>query len=235
LGFGHLLTLPDFFVSLLLFKQSLISEIQLDVEAQLKVRLDEYETFEKEREFLPGRTKTVKEAFNEDLKKLSEELRRAGFTPPMLESVQFHLESQLERLTERNLANSYGNRLKEQLNTLRKQQFEAGNVLVDDGSEALDLGLTSPNPQATLLKAPKAKKRTFQPMDALPEAIAAPLRRLQNVLGDYHENRETLNRRFAPAIEVSRLKPGAKKSPPSSCGRQTLRGFAKSLRPRPPT
>jgi type I restriction enzyme M protein len=182
--------------------RDLISEIQLDVEAQLKVRLDEYETFEEEREFLPGRTKTVKEAFNEDLKKLSEELRRAGFTPPMLESVQFHLESQLERLTERNLANSYGNRLKEQLNTLRKQQFEAGNVLVDDGSEALDLGLTSPNPQATLLKAPKAKKRTFQPMDALPEAIAAPLRRLQNVLGDYHENRETLNRRFAPALEV---------------------------------
>ena len=181
--------------------RELIRDIQLDVEAQLALRLEEFSTYQKALDHLPDRNESVKESFTVDLNSVLSELRKAGLQNEAIRSVQFHLESQLERLTERDLLAGLGGRIKDQINALRKHQVESEKVY-DDGSEAVALEGFNVKDPAALLEAPKPKPKKFVPIEKLPVGLESSLRRLQDLLTSYHEHREELLVRYKPALDV---------------------------------
>ncbi len=194
-----------FLDSLIKDTRALIKDIQLDVEAQLTLRLEEFDTYQAALDRLPDREgdESVKDLFTTNLNSVLSELRKVGLHSETVRSVQFHLESQLERFTERNLVAGLGGRIRDQINTLRQQQAQSEKVY-DDGSEAVPLeGFEVKDPNI-LLEAPKVKPKKFTPIKELPSGIESSLKRLQDLLTSYHEHREDLLTRYKPALEVQR-------------------------------
>ena len=190
-----------FLDSLITDTRALIRDIQLDVEAQLALRLEEFSTYQEALNYLPDRGESVKDSFTVDLNSVLSELQKAGLQNEAIRSIQFHLESQLERLTERDLLTGLGGRIKDQINALRKHQVESEKIF-DDGSEAVALEGFNVNDPNVLLEAPKPKPKKFVPIDKLPVSLEASLRRLQDLLASYHEHREELLVRYKPALDV---------------------------------
>ena len=191
-----------FLSSLIRDTRELIRDIQLDVEAQLALRLEEFSAYQKALDHLPDRNESVKTSFTGDLNSVLGELQRAGFQNEAVRSVQFHLESQLERLTERDLLAGLGGRIRDQINVLRRHQAESEQVY-DDGSEAVAFEGFQVDDPNIILKSPKPKPKKFVPLEKLPVGLESSLKRLQDLLVSYHEHREELLVRYKPALDVT--------------------------------
>lgn len=172
--------------------RELIGDVRTDVEAQLTLRLEKYAEFRSALEHLPGSATKVSDEYANHLKNLLGSLERVGIKVGDRNSLQFRLEGQLERLTERDLSSGLGAELLRLVNEQLK--LNAHTAPSKDTSEA----------QAVFEGAKEAPKpkRGAPKQASLQDDIKSTLERMQKLLSDFHEHREDLAKRYRPEVAV---------------------------------
>ena len=162
--------------------RELIRDITYDVSAQLELRLGEFASYQ-------GELAKLEERFDSLLKDLHGELKKAKMGEATLQRVQLWAESRLEIHKPGNLTGDCTTFLLKELNL--KQVIPSEKASQDEEEGLLEGGK----------KTRKAPKKVVL-LIKLPESITEDLRYLDSFLMDYHTQRETLERRNAPALEV---------------------------------
>jgi len=162
--------------------RELIRDITYDVSAQLELRLGEFDGYQAE-------LATLEDRFDGLLTSLHGELKKAGVGEATLQRVQLRAESRLEIRKPSSLTSDCTVFLLEALNSV---QVTPAKEAPQDNEEGLLEGRK---------KTQKTPKKAVI-LSELPVSIARDLRVLDSFLMDYHTQRETLERRNAPALEV---------------------------------
>jgi len=162
--------------------RELIRDITYDVSAQLELRLGEFDGYQAE-------LATLEDRFDGLLTSLHGELKKAGVGEATLQRVQLRAESRLEIRKPGSLTSDCTVFLLEALNSV---QVTPAKEAPQDNEEGLLEGRK---------KTQKTPKKAVI-LSELPVSIARDLRVLDSFLMDYHTQRETLERRNAPALEV---------------------------------
>ncbi len=171
--------------------RELIGDVRTDVEAQLTLRLEKYDEFREALEHLPGSTTRVGDEYGNHLRNLLESLERIGIKVEDRNSLQFRLEGQLERLTERELVSGVGAELLKLVNEQLKLNAATSSTDTSEAQAVFEGAKEAPKP-----------KRGAPKQASLQDDVTATLERMQKLLSDFHERRENLAKHYRPEVAV---------------------------------
>ncbi len=195
---------PDFLERLIENTREVIQEIEFDVQAQLNLRLREFEDYQKALEFLPAQpNKPIRELIFD-----AQSALRSEFIKAKIENTwsltQMFLETQIERFTERDLSQKLENDILKYLQEAAKQtsQEQIAKRKKDAPKETQTELLEGTVPileQASLLEEPVVKSKMIK---SIPQGFKTQLMRLQNLISGFHEYRETLMVKYSDSLNV---------------------------------
>jgi type I restriction-modification system DNA methylase subunit len=178
--------------------RELIRDVRTDVEAQLMLRLEKYQEFKQALEHLPGSTPgsviNVGDEYGNNLKLLLSSLETAGIAVEDRNGIQFRLEGQLERLSERDLVSGLGKNILKLVNERLRLNASRAPVSKDTSKEQVLI--------EGAIEMRKPKNGSGRGQATLQETITAVLERMQKLLADYHARRERLLKDYKADIEV---------------------------------
>lgn len=176
--------------------RALIAEVQLDVEAQVNLRLDEHATYEEQLAVNPDDPRTsLEDAFSREVSVLIREAAALGLPQAVQNSVRDRLNAQYHRQTLRSIATTIKGELKRALSEQEaKRSIAADKAAGETKNNANSLFDGSPAPTGRA-RGPSRKKT-----QSLPAALDASLIRLERIIGTHNEQKAHLEEAFAAAI-----------------------------------
>ncbi|MEX2536354.1 MAG: N-6 DNA methylase [Trueperaceae bacterium] len=181
--------------------RGLIREVQLDVEAQLNLRLDEHAEYEQQLTVNPDDPgATFDETFAKELTALVSDLRVLGLPDAVIETTRERLVEQYRRHTLRTLAATFKEALGKALAEVEVEQEQteassAPEVPAASSAALFDVG------DVPRVKVRPGKSRAKQ---SLTTGIEASLARLDRVITTRNEQRVRLEREFIDVLETQR-------------------------------
>ena len=198
---------PKFLERLIENTREVIQEIEFDVQAQLELRLREFEDYQNALELLPTRpNKPVRELIIDAQNALRSEFTKAKIDSHWLKTQAF-LDAQLERFTERDITGTLEREILKHLRQAALQTQQEQNTKrknkdapIETVSAIFEHDALKPV-QASLLEEPivvSAKKI----INALPTGFRTGLVQLQSLISGFHDHREALMLKYRDALDV---------------------------------